>query len=333
MDILIQAEVSPSTVSCTDIKVPFKKAFIFYFWATVRITKFVDNVHVSAKMFALSTIVKSWTVIFFSFSQSELWGNSLLSEKGEAVHESHTRKVGLSGSQLCGTTGFALSAPAAARKAAANHGATRCGRWESENPLAIPGAQSAAESAPHWFAVFTSPRHEKRVAQYFVDRGIEFFLPLYHPTRQWKNRCTTQLDLPLFPGYIFARIERSERVRVLSVPGVLSIVGMQQSPSSIPDAYIEALREGLRRCKAVPHPCLSAGERVRVISGAMSGMEGVLLRTAESLRVVITLGVIGQSMAVELDAADLEPIGSGDSAGDRWTGSDKPEHEMVGLLL
>jgi transcription antitermination factor NusG len=167
---------------------------------------------------------------------------------------------------------------------------------------------SLADYAPNWFAVFTSPRHEKRVAQHFTYREVEFFLPLYHVARQWKNGCKVHVHFPLFPGYIFAHIDRRERMRVLPVPGVLSIVGNCQGPSCVPDAYIESLQEGLRRHKIEPHPYLTIGERVRIIHGAMMGIEGVLVRRKNDVRVVITLEMILQSAAVEIDMADLEPV-------------------------
>ena len=249
--------------------------------------------------------------------------------------ESYPRRNEL---QLPGTAGFAPfgteSAELPAAAAPAGHiRAPGCRKWESESStLTMQRQQSNAEYAPHWFAVFTSSRHEKRVAQHFADRRVEFFLPLYHPIRRWKNRCTMQLDLPLFPGYIFARIDRRERMRVLLVPGVLSIVGIQQEPSPIPDAYIDALREGLCLCKAEPHPTLTAGERVRVTRGAMTGMEGILLRRSDNFRVVITLGIIQQSVAVEVDAADLELVANGELADSHWEGLEKHEQEMVGVL-
>jgi len=163
---------------------------------------------------------------------------------------------------------------------------------------------------PNWFAVFTKPRHEKRVAQQFAYREVNFFLPLYHPTHQWKNRRKILLDLPLFPNYIFVHIDRGERLRVLSVPGVLGIVGNCRELSCVSEAYIESLREGLRLGKIEPHPYLSVGERVRIINGAMMGMEGILVRRKNAFRVVITLEMIRQSVAAEVDIADLELVKS-----------------------
>jgi len=163
--------------------------------------------------------------------------------------------------------------------------------------------------ATKWFAVYTSPRHEKRVAQYLNVREIEHYLPLYRPQRKWSDGTTVTLSLPLFPGYIFVRIGRNERVRVLEIPGVLTFVGgTGGQPASLPEAEIDALRGGLRLRRVEPHPLLTVGQRARIRSGALAGMEGVVVRQKNGLRVVLTVDLILQSMAVEVDGSELEPL-------------------------
>lgn len=159
-----------------------------------------------------------------------------------------------------------------------------------------------------WFAVYTTSRHEKRVAEHFGCREIEHHLPLYHVRRKWRDGSRVTLDLPLFPSYIFARIGSEERARVLSVPGVLAIVGgTGGDPAPLPDAEIEALRIGVEQRLVEPHPLLTVGERARIRKGAFAGMEGVVVRKKNSFRVVLTLQQIMQSVAVEVDERDLEP--------------------------
>jgi transcription antitermination factor NusG len=165
------------------------------------------------------------------------------------------------------------------------------------------------QRTPNWFAVYTTARHEKRVSQYLQQREIEHYLPLYRARRKWADGSTVTLELPLFPGYLFVRIDRSERVRVLQVPGVLTVVdGTGRKPASLPDAEIDALRSGLPLRNAQPHPLLTAGQRARIRSGALAGMEGVVVRQKGSLRVVLTMDLIQQSVAVEVDATELEPL-------------------------
>ncbi|MGB7547717.1 MAG: UpxY family transcription antiterminator [Terracidiphilus sp.] len=172
---------------------------------------------------------------------------------------------------------------------------------------------SAASLSFGWFAVYTTCRHEKRVAHHFSQREIEHFLPLYRSERKWRDGSKVTLDLPLFPCYIFVRIHRSERARVLNVPGALVIVGgTGRDPAPLPDAAIDALRAGLQECRVEPHPLLTAGQQVRIRAGAFAGMEGVVVRRKSAFRVVLTLRQIMQSVAVEVDEGDLEPVSSGE---------------------
>jgi len=160
---------------------------------------------------------------------------------------------------------------------------------------------------PQWFAVSTTPRHEKRVAQHFELRRLDCFLPLYRAQRRWNDGSRVDLDLPLFPGYLFVRIGKRERVRVLEVPGVLSLVaGTGGEPAPLDECDIDALRSGIRQRRAEPHPLLRVGQKARIRCGALAGMEGFVVRLKSGLRVVLTLELIMQSVAVEVDGSDLE---------------------------
>jgi transcription antitermination factor NusG len=143
-----------------------------------------------------------------------------------------------------------------------------------------------------------------------AQRQIETFLPLYRTTRQWKKSRPVILELPLFPTYVFVRIAREARGAVLGVPGALSIVGSGREPWPLPDLEIEALRSGLLERKIEPHPYLNVGERVRIKAGVMAGIEGVLVRKKNDFRVVLSLDAIMRSVAVEVDADDIEPVGT-----------------------
>jgi transcription antitermination factor NusG len=172
----------------------------------------------------------------------------------------------------------------------------------------------SSESVPdmylvsNWFAVFTSPRHEKRVQQHLSQRDVEHYLPIYRSQRKWRNGLKVVLDLPLFPGYIFVRIKRTERVRILEVPGVLAIVGgTAGAMARLPAAEVEALRSGLHLRQAEPHPLLTIGQRARIRSGALAGLEGIVVRKKNSLRFVLTMDLIMQSIAVDVNGEELEP--------------------------
>jgi transcription antitermination factor NusG len=172
-------------------------------------------------------------------------------------------------------------------------------------------ACTPTQCAPKWFAAYTSPRHEKRVGQHLDIRQIEHFLPLYRTHRKWSDGSRVTLDLPLFPSYIFVRIQRMQRVGVLEVPGVVAFVdGTGGEPALLPDAEIDALRSGITLRNAQPHPMLKVGQRARIRSGAFAGMEGVVQRMKYSYSVVLTLDSIMQSFAVEVDDEELEVLNS-----------------------
>jgi transcription antitermination factor NusG len=158
-----------------------------------------------------------------------------------------------------------------------------------------------------WLAVYTSSRHEKSVVKHFEDRDIENFLPLYRKQHHWNKRAMVELELPLFPNYVFVHIPAQQRIPLLGIPGVLGIVG-GRVPYVLPDAEIEALRAGLTCRRFEPHPYLIEGERVRIRSGVMAGMEGILLRHKNELRVVLTIALIQRSVVAEMDATDVEPV-------------------------
>jgi len=168
---------------------------------------------------------------------------------------------------------------------------------------------TTASAAPlEWFAAYTLPRHEKAAGRQFDARHIEWFLPLYRVSRRWKNGCKVTVEQPLFPSYIFVCINRCQAVSVLQVPGVLTIVSAGRELASLPTSEVEALRSGLPLRQFEPHPYLAVGEKVRIVSGSLAGMIGVLLRKKNNLRVVLTLDLIRQSVAVEVGIDEVEPF-------------------------
>jgi len=160
----------------------------------------------------------------------------------------------------------------------------------------------------NWYAVYTSPCHEKQVAEHLAVRDIEHYLPLYQLSRRWKDGRRVILQAPLFPSYLFVYAAHQHRGRILGVPGILSIVGTSRGAIPLPTAEIESLRNGLHLHNATPHPFLTVGERARIRTGSLAGMQGIVLRYKHSTRIVLTLELITRSVAVEVDIADLEPL-------------------------
>src|SRR5262249_19763293 len=127
-----------------------------------------------------------------------------------------------------------------------------------------PDEERADSAGLRWFAVYTSARHEKTVARQLEDRCIERFLPLYRSWHRWKDRRKL-VELALFPSYVFVKIEVRDRLRVLEVPGVVSLVTFNGQLAALPDQEIKALRSGLDSgVYAEPCPYLRVGRRVRV---------------------------------------------------------------------
>ena len=170
-------------------------------------------------------------------------------------------------------------------------------------------AKPASWAEQHWYAAYTCAQHEKRVAAELGVRDVEHFLPLYASMRQWKDR-RVQLELPLFPGYVFVRLVLRDRLRVLQIPSVVRLVGFNGLPTALPDEEMEILRSGLcQNLRAEPHPFLTVGRRVRITSGPFAGLEGILKRRKSHLRVIVSLDLIQGSVVVDVDAADVRSVG------------------------
>jgi transcription antitermination factor NusG len=171
-----------------------------------------------------------------------------------------------------------------------------------------PLGQELATAQVHWYATYTCANHEKQVAAQLQSRSLEYFLPLYRSVRRWKDRRVT-LDLPLFPGYLFVRLALRDRMRVLQIPSVVHLVSFSGQPVAVPDDEMDRLRSGLSHSLcAEPHPFLTAGRRVSIIRGPLAGCEGILRRRKNNFRFVISIDLIRRACAVDVDAADVQPI-------------------------
>jgi transcription antitermination factor NusG len=159
-----------------------------------------------------------------------------------------------------------------------------------------------------WYAVYTIRQHEKSALKQLELRKIESFLPVYETVRVWKNRQRMKLLLPLFPSYLFVHINSSERASVLQSPGVLQIVGSSREGIPLPDAEVEFLRSGFCKQRIEPYHELVIGEKVCIKSGVMQGLQGTLVRKNNNMRFVLTIEMINQHAAIQVDPEDLEPV-------------------------
>ena len=159
-----------------------------------------------------------------------------------------------------------------------------------------------------WFAAYTYPRHEKKVATYLEHAGVESFLPVYKEAHSWKNGLRVTIEKPLFPSYVFVNIPTAETMRVLRTPSVASIVTVAGVPAPLSNHEIDALRAGVEKLQLEPHPYLKKGDRVRVKSGPLQDREGTLVFYKNRWRVVICIDLLMQAVAVEIEQSELERL-------------------------
>ncbi len=171
------------------------------------------------------------------------------------------------------------------------------------------------ESRPEWFALTVKPNREKTAALALECKGLRSYLPVYRARRRWSDRIR-ELDLPLFTGYVFCRFLEAERSRVLATPAVTSVVGFGRRPEPVGEEEIEAIQKMLASGLLVePWPFLRVGERVRIESGSLCGLEGILKQVKDAWRVVVGVELLQRSVAVEIDR---DALGTVRSHGPNW---------------
>jgi len=159
-----------------------------------------------------------------------------------------------------------------------------------------------------WHALHTRHQHEKVVAQALLGKGFEVFLPQYRTVHRWKDR-RKELILPLFPNYVFIRGGLERMLILVTTPGIHSLVSWGGRPANIPPDEIEAVRRLVGSSLPVePHPFLKCGDRVRIKSGPLAGIEGILVRKTRGFRLVLSVEMLSKSAAVEVDVAIVERL-------------------------
>ncbi len=160
----------------------------------------------------------------------------------------------------------------------------------------------------NWYAVYTTVRHEKKVNEALVEKGIETFLPLREVLSQWKDR-RKRIKIPLFPGYLFINICLEDRWRVLSTRGTLRIVGSGGVPIPVSLDQIGAIKRVLEsRVECDCYPYLTQGREVVVVNGPLEGIKGRILERRGNYRIIISVDTIRRSVSVEVDPRDIELV-------------------------
>ena len=177
------------------------------------------------------------------------------------------------------------------------------------DPVPAP-ATDIDDSESRWYAIRTRSRHEKVAVRELELQSITVFLPLMGSIRQWSDR-RTKVEMPLFPGYAFVRVGylSPDRLRVLRTTGVVGFVGQNPAGTWIPDEQIESIRTILERGIPVKeHPFLNVGQRVRVRTGSLSGVEGILVAVKGARTLVISVEPIQRSLCISLDDYQIEAV-------------------------
>ena len=161
-----------------------------------------------------------------------------------------------------------------------------------------------------WFALQVRARYESGVADHLDGKGYELFLPLYKCRKRWSDRVK-EVDAPLFPGYLFCRLNPQDRLPILKTPGVIQVVGINRTPTAVDEHEIQAIQAMVASgIPNQPWPFLATGDRVRIESGPLSGLEGILIEFKGNHRLVLSVTLLQRSVAVEIDSAFVSSMRS-----------------------
>ena len=178
---------------------------------------------------------------------------------------------------------------------------------ESENPPIIwPQVESIREFAGQWWVVHTRSRNEKALAHDLMSKNINYFLPMSWKVRR-RSRRTIRSFLPLFSGYLFFCGQEDQRVELLKTNRVANLIEVHDQQKLVDELVqiAQALRSG---APLTPHKYLKAGQKCRVIAGPLIGMEGIVVRTKNAIRLVLQIDMLGQAASVEIDIDLIEVL-------------------------
>ena len=158
-----------------------------------------------------------------------------------------------------------------------------------------------------WFALRVRPQHERSAFLALRNKGFDGYLPLYRSRRRWSDRYK-ELQLPLFPGYLFCRFSPLDRLSVETTPSILSILTSDHRPEPVPDSEIYSIQTMLASGLPVsPYSYLKAGDFVYIHRGPLQGLEGILVQVKNLWRVVVSVTLLQRSVAVEVDRETISP--------------------------
>jgi transcription antitermination factor NusG len=173
---------------------------------------------------------------------------------------------------------------------------------------------SVEAQTQRWYALQIRTRWESSTAVLLGGRGYETFLPTYKTKKRWSGKLR-EVNAALFPGYVFCRFDAQKRLPILVTPGVIAVVGRGKVPLPVDDGEIEAIQTVVSSgFRAEPWPFLELGQKVRIESDPLQGLEGVLINFKGHQRIVVSVSLLRRSVALEIDRSCVRPIGAGRAA-------------------
>jgi transcription antitermination factor NusG len=188
-------------------------------------------------------------------------------------------------------------------------------RLEDNIRLAGPSLHFGCDpdaGAARWYALYVRSRHEKVVEGGLRGKGYSAFSPFYRTKRKRVDRIA-QIDVPLFPGYVFCLFDSNKRLPILMTPGIVGILGAGNRPEPVEDTEIDSIRTlALSGRQVQPWPFLSAGQRVRLQAGPLLGAEGIFLRVKDEYHLIVSITLLQRSVAVVVEKDAVMPLFPGE---------------------
>jgi transcription antitermination factor NusG len=189
-------------------------------------------------------------------------------------------------------------------------------QWAGDRPARQPNGGSR-----QWFALVVKPRFDKAVARTLELKGYETLLPLYKRHHQYGARSKSS-ELPLFPGYVCCRFDVHSRLPILTTPGVIQVLGAGNTPIPVSDTEITSLQTAISAQLPIqPVAFLNDGERVRISGGVLAGIEGIVIKSKPSLRLILSVTLLQRSVLLEIDRDQIGAYGALEPAEDGLRGS------------
>ena len=175
-------------------------------------------------------------------------------------------------------------------------------------------ASEAQEARPNWFALSVNVRHEKVISELLRNKGVETFLPLYKRRHQYARRCR-EFELPLFPGYLFCHTNLTRRLPIMTTPGVIGFIGAGRTPIPVDNKEICSLKKAVEAGVGMtPHHFWQSGETGRISSGPLTGVEGVVIKSKQSMRLILCVTLLQRAVMLEIDSSCVALVANASAA-------------------